>query len=54
MDPGGGDGVGGAGRAAARQRGGHGRRGRLELVFRLRRHRTVLLREVEIQRAVHA
>lgn len=53
MDPGGRGGVCGAGRAAAGQGRGHGRRGRSELALGLRRHRRVLLREVEVQRAVH-
>lgn len=56
MDPGGGGGVGRAGRAAAGERRGHGGRGRRELALGLRRHaaRAVLLREVEVQRAFHA
>lgn len=65
MDPGGRDGVGRARRAAARQRAGagHGRRRRRELraaahALRLGRqraaHAVLLLREVEVQRALHA
>lgn len=54
VDPGGGDGVRGAGSAAAREGGRYGRRGRSELALRFRSHHRLLLREVEIQGTVHA
>lgn len=49
VDPGGGDGVCGAGGASPGEGGGDGRRGRSELALGLGCHRVMLLREVEVQ-----